>query len=83
MKKRNYLSAEDAKIIIDEWGNKTIEELAEMFEVSPNTIDAMAREVRKVKPDLCKPRARKRRTRKSIAQEAVKMWNDEKGILPF
>ena len=31
MKKRNYLSAEDAKIIIDEWGNKTIEELAEMF----------------------------------------------------
>ena len=53
MKKRKYLQPEDVKKIIAEWGVKSVEELAEKHEVSPNTIDAMAREVRKINPELC------------------------------
>jgi len=69
--KRNYLSDDNADVMVSEWDNKTPAEFAKDFGVGVNTVNLMAKEINKINNELCKPKKRCRKTRKSIAESAV------------
>ena len=70
---RNFLKPDQVAVMIEAWDEKTIDELANDFGVNRNTIIMMAKEVNKINPDKCKPKKRNRRTRRSVAEEALSM----------
>jgi hypothetical protein len=69
--KRKQLNEKQVAKIIKEWNKKSIEEFASEFEVAPNTVRSMVYEIRKMDPNLC-PKKPKRK-REDIVKAALKM----------
>ena len=72
--KRNFLNDDNVDVMINEWDSKTPADFAKDFGVGVNTINLMAKEINLSNSDLCKPKKRTRRTRKSIAEAAVRRY---------
>ena len=73
--KRKQLDENDVAKIINEWNEKSIDVLASEIGVAPNTIRSMVYEIRKMGPNLC-PKKPKRK-RKDIVNAALKMISAE------
>jgi len=69
--KRNRLNEENVAQIINEWSEKSIEDFAKVFAVTPNTVRSMVYEIRKADTKLC-PR-KKRNGRADIVKAALKL----------
>ena len=69
--KRNFLDDDNVDVMINEWDSKTPADFAKDFGVGVNTVNLMAKEINKINNELCKPKRRGRKTRKSIAESAV------------
>lgn len=72
---RKMLDAQDFVKIVQEWDSKTVEQLAGEIGVSPNTIRKAVAELRKKNPALCAKS--KRKTRSDIADEAIRILNEQ------
>ena len=72
--KRNFLNDDNVDVIINEWDSKTPADFAKNFGVGVNTVNLMAKEINKINNELCKPKKRSRKTRKSIAESAVSRY---------
>ena len=73
--KRRKLNEQDAIKIVKEWGQKSIDQLADELGVAPNTVRAMVYEIRKGDSNLCPKKSRK--TRADIVKAALQMLKEE------
>lgn len=75
---RKKLNEQHAVQIIKEWSVKSVDQFAEEFGVTANTVRAMVYAIRKENQDLCPKKPRKTRT--DIAKAAIQMIEEEDRI---
>ncbi len=76
--KRKKMNEQDALKIVKEWGQKSIENFAQEFQVAPNTVRSMVYEIRKVDETLCPRKPKKKRA--DVALAAVELLRNEDRI---
>ena len=79
IKKRKRLDEMKVALIIKQWKQKSIEDFAQEFEVTANTIRAMVYEIRKVDPNLCPKKPKKKRA--DMIRDALRLLEGQDRIL--
>jgi hypothetical protein len=78
-KTKRALTVNDIPKLIKEWDLKSIDDLANDFATSKQTILTMAKTIHKNDNSLCKPKPKKTRTRENIAKEGIALYKKEMG----
>ena len=73
------LTATDIPKLIKEWEQKSIDELADGFGTSKQTILAMAKTIHQQDNTLCKPKPKRTRSRADIAKAGIGLYKKEVG----
>jgi len=73
------LSPNDIPKLIKEWDDKTIDELAEDFGTSKQTILLMGKTIHEQDNTLCRPKPKRTRSRADVAKAGIALFKKEVG----
>lgn len=74
--KRNYLTPDDIAVLIRDWEKRTMTDWAKYFNVSYQSITKLVKEIREQDAALCPARPRRKRSRKELVTEAIRLIKD-------